>query len=130
MSSFIGHGLVAVCAHSAVAPQRRPFTSRWGAWAWLGWLIVVAWAPDIDHVIPALKMSQNDGMRISHALASSLLLPVLTSAALYVVGGLRGRRWRISSLQAMAVGGVSHCDGLVGGSYWPAVALAVLFTDI
>lgn len=123
MSSFIGHGLAAVCTYSAVSPPHRPFASRWGARLWLGWLIIVAWAPDIDHVVPALQMSQHEGMRISHALVSSLLLPVCTIVALYTFG-LHGRKWQISSLQSI-VAGLSHplMDWLVGviglPLFWP-----------
>ncbi|MFK8183681.1 MAG: metal-dependent hydrolase [Phormidesmis sp.] len=83
----------------------------------------MAWVPDIDHVVPALQMSQNAGMRISHALASSVVLPVLTSTALYAFG-LRGQRWQISSLQSLATG-LSHplMDWFVGviglPLFWP-----------
>lgn len=114
MSSFIGHGLAAFTVAEAIAPNRRPFLSRQGQLLWLIWLILVAWAPDIDYLVPALTMAQNDGARITHAISSILLLPVLTIIGLYW-GGLRGERLHVGSWQAVLTG-LSHLvmDWLVG----------------
>ena len=109
MSSFIGHGLAAVTPFSAVEPQRRPFTTRIGMLLWLSWLIVIAWAPDIDHVVPALTLVQNDGARITHAIASSLLLPAVTVIGLYWAG-LKPPKFRL-----LAVSPCHHHS-----PYWPA----------
>ncbi|MEO0708202.1 MAG: metal-dependent hydrolase [Cyanobacteria bacterium J06649_5] len=123
MSSFIGHGLAAVTTFSAVEPQRRPFTTRIGMLLWLSWLIVIAWAPDIDHVVPALTLAQNDGARITHAIASSLLLPAVTVIGLYWAG-LKSPKLRLCLWQT-ALAGLSHpvMDWLVGviglPLFWP-----------
>ncbi|NEO86663.1 MAG: hypothetical protein F6J87_20755 [Spirulina sp. SIO3F2] len=70
MSSFLGHSLTAWTI--APLPNSR---SRW---LWLGWLTVVALAPDCDYVIPWFHPSANEGLRITHALLSCQILPVLT----------------------------------------------------
>ena len=77
-----------------------------GSILWLLWLIVVAWTPDIDHVVPNLTLAQNDGMRITHALASSLLLPLITGLGLYTLG-LRKERLKVGLWQS-AIAGLSH----------------------
>ncbi|MEM9005572.1 MAG: metal-dependent hydrolase [Cyanobacteria bacterium P01_F01_bin.86] len=133
MSSFIGHGLAAVTAYSVVEPRERPFVSTRGALLWFTWLIILAWMPDIDHVVPALTMSQNSGLRITHAFASSLLLPAITLAVL-ARSGLRQQRLRVCAWQAVAAG-LSHpiMDWLVGviglPLFWP-FHQAVIFAPI
>ncbi|MEM9770048.1 MAG: metal-dependent hydrolase [Cyanobacteria bacterium P01_D01_bin.73] len=123
MSSFIGHGLAAVTISEAIAPNRRPFLSRWRSLIWLGWLIIIAWAPDIDYAVPALTMAQNEGARITHAIASSLLLPSITVAGLFFTG-FRGQKFYICAWQAI-LSGLSHpvMDWFVGvialPLFWP-----------
>jgi len=51
MSSFIGHSLAAIITYYV---EKQP-TSR-NTRYWLGWLIIVASAPDVDHIIPALHL--------------------------------------------------------------------------
>ena len=133
MSSFIGHGLAAVTTYAAAAPSRRPFQSRLGTCAWLIWLIVIAWMPDIDHMIPALKMSQHEGLRITHSLVFSLLLPTLSAIALYLSG--LPRRHLYTCLWQSAIAGLSHpiMDWLVGviglPLFWP-IHSAILYSPI
>ena len=123
MSSFIGHGLAAITTYAAVSPRSRPFQSKKGATLWLGWLIAIAWMPDIDYAIPALTMYQNNGMRITHALGSSLLLPIITGVVLYTMG-VRDKRLQICCLQG-AIAGLSHpfmdfWVGVIGlPLFWP-----------
>ncbi|MEM6869067.1 MAG: metal-dependent hydrolase [Cyanobacteria bacterium P01_C01_bin.121] len=123
MSSFIGHGLAAVTTFAATPPWRQPFISRLGTLLWMGWLIVLAWMPDIDYAFPILRMSQHEGMRITHAVASSLLVPVLTGMALYAAG-LRSEKLRTCCWQS-AIAGLSHilmdfCVGVIGlPLLWP-----------
>ena len=123
MSSFIGHGLAAITISEAIAPDHRPFSSRLGSFIWLVWLIIIAWEPDIDYFVPTLNMAQNEGVRITHAIASSLLLPVLTVIGLYW-SGLEARKLYVGSWQVM-LSGLSHplMDWFVGvlalPLFWP-----------
>jgi inner membrane protein len=111
MSSFLGHGLAAYSLFS-LGRRRRPFTRR-GA-MWLGWLLVLASAPDIDYVVPALGSPAHGGSRITHSVAFSLLLPLTSVGVLYFVKGLRGQRRWLSVCAVLA--GLSHLalDFLVG----------------
>lgn len=114
MSSFVGHGLAALTTYAATKPTKQPFASRQSSLLWLMWLVVIAWIPDIDHAIPALTLAQNDGMRITHAFASSLLLPAITLVVLRTVG-LSTQRFRTCCWQVVA-SGLSHplMDWFVG----------------
>jgi len=108
MSSFIGHGLAALTL-SALGPSTGP--RRWG---WLAWLVVLAWAPDMDYVAAPLRLPGTPIIRVTHSLVGCLVLPLATMAFLYVRGE-RGAMWRWRALQA-AGAGLSHVmlDLLVG----------------
>jgi membrane-bound metal-dependent hydrolase YbcI (DUF457 family) len=82
---------------------------------WLGWLLVLACAPDMDYVVPALGSPAHQGRRVTHSVAFSLVLPLLTVGALYFVKGLQSRRRRLLSVCAV-LAGLSHLvlDFLVG----------------
>jgi membrane-bound metal-dependent hydrolase YbcI (DUF457 family) len=111
MSSFLGHGLAAYTLFS-LGRRERPFTLR-GA-AWLAWLAVLASAPDIDYVVPALGSPAHQGRRVTHSIALSLALPLFTVGVLYLVKGLESRRGLLSVCAVLA--GLSHLalDFLVG----------------
>jgi membrane-bound metal-dependent hydrolase YbcI (DUF457 family) len=111
MSSFLGHSLVAYSLFS-LDQLKRPF-SRWGV-VWLGWLVVLASAPDIDYLVPALASRAHQGSRITHSIAFSLILPLLSVGVLYFVKGLKSRRRLLSVCAVLA--GLSHLvlDFLVG----------------
>lgn len=123
MSSFIGHGLAALTAKLSVPLDQQPFSKGSKGGLWLGWLILIAWAPDIDYIVPALAMGQNQGARITHSITISLLLPALTMMALWVMG-LRQQKFWVGTGQAIATG-LSHpvMDWLVGvlglPLFWP-----------
>ncbi|MEL6552588.1 MAG: metal-dependent hydrolase [Cyanobacteria bacterium J06621_11] len=123
MSSFIGHGLAAVTTHAIVQPRSQPFHSPKSSLLWLAWLIIIAWMPDIDYLLPSLTLANNNGMRITHAVFSSLLLPAFTTFVLYVIG-LRKPRLNVAALQS-AIAGLSHplmdwCVGVIGlPLLWP-----------
>jgi inner membrane protein len=120
VSSFIGHGLAAVGIFLAGERSR----SRALRTLWLGWLILLAWAPDVDYVLAALRM---DGIRRSHSIALVLLLPAITTLVLWLAG-MRGRELKSHSIQA-AMAGLSHLvlDMLVGVTalplLWPASSI-------
>ncbi|MFT3771806.1 MAG: metal-dependent hydrolase [Minicystis sp.] len=76
MSSFLGHTLAAFTVSQAT---RAPRQHR----LWFLWLAVLASAPDIDYLVPALHLGALR-YRISHSLVGALLLPALTSAVLCV----------------------------------------------
>ena len=106
-----------------VAPKARPFVSRRGALLWFCWLVLLAWTPDIDYVIPAWSLYQNSGLRITHTFASSLLLPCLTGMAVSL-SGFRGKRLQVCLWQG-AIAGLSHTimdfwGGVIGlPLFWP-----------
>jgi inner membrane protein len=99
MSSLIGHSLAAIAINMAMPKANNPAArdqtpsrqKRWGDLLWLGWLITVACAPDLDYVIPSLHPSAHGGMRITHAIISCLILPI-ASILVIVVGSWRSHR--------------------------------------
>jgi hypothetical protein len=69
MSSFIGHSLAAFSTYSVEKQPPSPHKIYW-----LGWLIIIASAPDIDHIIRTLHLrSQHQDIRITHSILLSLL---------------------------------------------------------
>jgi inner membrane protein len=111
MSSFLGHSLAAYTLFS-LNRWKRPST-RWRA-MWLGWLVVLASAPDIDYLVHALRSPAHQGRRITHSVAFSLILPLLSVGVLYLMKGLKGERRLLSICVVLA--GLSHLllDFLVG----------------
>src|ERR671932_1543876 len=102
MSSFIGHSLAATSTYYV---EKQP-TSR-NTRYWLGWLIIVASAPDVDHIIPALHLTyQYQDVRISHSIVLSLVLPIGTILLLTLLG-CKGRS-RIIRSQQVILAGLSH----------------------
>jgi len=102
MSSFIGHSLAAISTYYV----EKPPTSR-NTRYWLGWLIIVASAPDVDHIIPALHLTyQYQDVRISHSIVLSLVLPIGTILLLTLLG-CKGRS-RIIRSQQVILAGLSH----------------------
>jgi membrane-bound metal-dependent hydrolase YbcI (DUF457 family) len=90
---------------------------------WLGWLVVFASAPDIDYLVPALGSPAHQGSRITHSIAFSLILPLLSVGVLYFLKGLKSQRRLLSMCAVLA--GLSHLvlDFLVGVTplplFWP-----------
>ncbi len=119
MSSFAGHALAGAVAF-VLGP--RPRYAR-GRALWLGWLVALALAPDVDYLVRALAFGPAR-VRITHSFALCLLLPALGTAAL-AAAGLRGRPLAARGAQA-ACAGLSHAvlDLLVGVTAlplaWPA----------
>lgn len=76
--------------------------------------MVLASAPDIDYLVPALGSPARQGSRITHSIAFSLLLPLFTVGVIYFVKGLKRRRRLLSVCAVLA--GLSHLvlDFLVG----------------
>ncbi|MEM9538760.1 MAG: metal-dependent hydrolase [Cyanobacteria bacterium P01_E01_bin.42] len=79
MSSFLGHGLagatVFFCDRKLggyLSEKRRDRL------LWLVWLVILACLPDLDYIVPFFHPSQNQGIRITHSLFGSLILPCLT----------------------------------------------------
>ncbi len=95
---------------------------------WLGWLVVLASAPDIDYVVPALRSPAHQGSRVTHSIAFSLILPLLSVGVLYFVEGLKSQRRLLSVCAVLA--GLSHLvlDFLVGVTplplLWPLSSAA------
>lgn len=123
MSSFFGHSLAAYSLASAV--QHRRGSASLGL-LWAVWLMALASAPDADYLIPALNSRAHHGLRITHSVAFSLVLPLCTAVTLRLAG-VDGRR--LGSLSACAaLAGLSHLflDFLVGVTplplLWPLSA--------
>lgn len=125
MSSFLGHSLAAYSLASATQYGRGAASQRF---IWAGWLIVLASAPDIDYLIPALNSRAHQGLRITHSVAFSLALPVCTAAVLRLTS-VGGRKLKSLSVCA-GLAGLSHLilDFLVGVTplplFWPLSAAA------
>lgn len=65
MSSFIGHSLAALGIFSV---EKQPLSTQIKKY-WLGWLILVASAPDIDHGVHFLHLTyQGHDLRITHSI--------------------------------------------------------------
>jgi inner membrane protein len=111
MSSFLGHSLA---AYSLFSLDRRERPSALWRVVWLAWLVVLASAPDIDYLIPALASPAHQGSRITHSIAFSLILPLFSIGVLYFVKGLKSQRKLLSICAVLA--GLSHLvlDFLVG----------------
>ena len=90
MSSFIGHSLAGLTTyaigHQLQVNQWNKFISADSPLAilknnlhnrlWLIWLITIASFPDIDYLIPALKVQQTgQTLRITHSFVGVLLVP-------------------------------------------------------
>ncbi|MBN1937548.1 MAG: metal-dependent hydrolase [Anaerolineae bacterium] len=110
MSSPVGHGLAALNIYAATG-SRQPRT--WREWAWIGWLLVVAWMPDIDYAFRVFGILDAD-MRWTHSLVFCLFLPLVTAAALLVLRSQLKISKRL--LFQLMGGGLSHLilDLLVG----------------
>jgi membrane-bound metal-dependent hydrolase YbcI (DUF457 family) len=113
MSSFIGHSLTTLGIYANSRHSAKPEIIASGFW--VGWLFLVSLAPDLDYIIPCLRaLRLSSGLRITHSIASSLVLPVFTSLALAALK-IEQRTWRVYSRQVFLVG-ISHVlmDLLVG----------------
>ena len=102
MSSFIGHSLAAIGTYFLEKPPLSANTRYW-----LGWLVVVASAPDIDHIVRTLHLtSHHQDVRITHSIVLSLLLPFGT-ILLLVLSDCKGRSLIVRSQQVI-LAGLSH----------------------
>lgn len=112
MSSFLGHSIAAYTLFS-LDQWKQPSLSRRAMW--LGWLVVLACAPDIDYLVPALGSPAHQGSRITHSIAFSLILPLLSVGVLSFLKGLKSQRRKFLSICAV-LAGLSHVvlDFLVG----------------
>jgi inner membrane protein len=106
MSSFLGHslaGLTAAALDRKLQPQRQ--SRLW--WQDLGWLLLlvtIACFPDIDYLIPALRVQQADRvLRITHSIIGVLLLPTCIMLLLWLSGS-RGKSFRLKSYQLVLTG--------------------------
>lgn len=120
MSSFLGHSLAAYSLFSLDRLGRPAMV--WKA-PWLACLVVLASAPDIDYVIPALASPAHQGTRITHSIALTTALPLFTVGVLYFAKGLKRNRMLLMVCAVLA--GLSHLllDFLVGVTplplFWP-----------
>ena len=109
MSSFIGHSLIAITAFKY---GDKEYNGR-NEFIWLGWLILCALLPDIDYLFTSLQSTNNNGIRITHSIAVSLILPVITIIFLLFKNGRKDIK--ASAIQ-VTIAGLSHIilDMMVG----------------
>jgi inner membrane protein len=121
MSSFIGHSLAGFTTYAVTQQllynhnESRHNWKNYRNWMWLIWLLAIASIPDIDYLIPALRVQHSPQiLRITHSIFGTLLLPIFTILGLWLSGD-RGRLFKIRSLQVLLVG-LSHLllDTLTG----------------
>ena len=91
MSSFIGHSIPAISFYFSGQWQRYSFFR-------LTWLVLVAWAPDIDYLIPALRPN---GFRTTHSLFFCSILPCITIFILYFIQQKRGQELKFMGMQVI-----------------------------
>jgi hypothetical protein len=102
MSFFIGHSLAALSTYSV---EKQPTSPK--AISWLVWLIVIASAPDIDHIVRTLRLTvDGQTLIISHSILLSLVLPFCTILVLTLLG-CKGHSLIIRSQQVI-LAGLSH----------------------
>ena len=122
MSSFIGHsfaGLTTYAITQQLQTHHLTQTKRLN-WIWLIWLLAIASIPDIDYLIPALRIQQADEtIRITHSFLGAMLMSGCTILGLWLLGK-RGKSFKLQSLQVVLVG-LSHLllDMLTGVSALP-----------
>lgn len=124
MSSFLGHGLIAI----TVFKYGNKENNRRNKFIWFVWLTICAFLPDIDYLFKTLQSTSNNGVRITHSIALSLLLPFITIVFLFYKKNRKDLKAR--SIQVI-VAGLSHIilDMLVGGKpdplFWPLSNAAI-----
>jgi inner membrane protein len=109
MSSFIGHSLAGSTA-AALGRKLHPDPQSHSLWSdrlWTMLLIAIASAPDIDYLIPTLRLQQSGRtLRITHSFIGAILLPAGIMLLLWLLGS-RGRSFQLKSYQLILTG-LSH----------------------
>jgi inner membrane protein len=109
MSSFIGHSLAGLTVYAVFqdfSVDRNASGKRVDR-IWSIWLVTVASILDIDYLIPALRVQQDDRiLRITHSIVGGSIVPLCTIFGLWLLGK-RGKNLKIKSLQVI-LAGFSH----------------------
>lgn len=109
MSSVIGHSLAGLTA-AALGQKLQPHPQSRSLWQdrlWTILLIAIASIPDIDYLIPALRLQQSGRiLRITHSVIGVMLLPTCIMLLLWSIGN-RGRTFKLKSIQ-LILAGLSH----------------------
>jgi inner membrane protein len=120
MSSFFGHSLAGVTTYAIgyklqIDRLNRPSRFDRYNWLWLGVLIAIALIPDIDYLVPQLKLQEGaEILRITHSFVGVLLFPAIGILILWMLGD-RGESFKLKSCQ-LVIAGLSHLllDTLTG----------------
>lgn len=117
MSSFIGHSVAAITIYLTTEPvTTKPLKllRQSNLLLWICWLIVIASIPDLDYVVESWQSVNNQGLRITHSIMFSLIVPSLTIATLVIIK-ISNRQLLIRGVQII-LAGLSHLvlDLLVG----------------
>jgi inner membrane protein len=103
MSSFIGHSLAGLTTYAITQQMQRdrlPLLNSLN-WKWVIWLLIIASIPDIDYLIPSLRVQQADHiLRITHSFLGVSLLTAFTILGLW---SNRGKSYPLQSLQVILV---------------------------
>ena len=78
------------------------------------WLLLAAWGPDIDYLWPAVHPTAHNGLRITHSLLGSLIVPSITG--LWLTGQTIPMIAKRQLIGQVAIASLSHIglDVLVG----------------
>lgn len=117
MSSFFGHSIAAIAVYLATEPKMTSqslsiftcpnyFQKNQKQLLWILWLVVIASIPDLDYVVEAWKSSNNQGLRTTHSILFSLIVPGLTIVVLFLQG-VKGKKLLLPSAQVV-LSGLSH----------------------
>lgn len=72
MSSFIGHGITVLAIGKGFSAKSQLKHQTF----WLIILVLCAFAPDVDYLVKSLNSINNGGLRITHSVGFSLILPI------------------------------------------------------
>ena len=124
MSSFVGHGLAALTIGKAFE-ENTTFKQKV---LWQTGLLLCAVAPDIDYLVRPLNSINNGGLRITHSIAFSLILPILLTLFFF----LFERKNIIQKGIQACLAGLSHIflDLLVGSRHGDPIFYPLLKKEI
>jgi inner membrane protein len=92
MSSFFGHSLAGLTTYAIGYKLQIDRPSRFERynWLWLGFLVAIALIPDLDYLVPQLKLQEGvQVLRITHSFVGVLLFPVFGIVILWLLGDRR-----------------------------------------
>jgi inner membrane protein len=114
MSSFFGHSLAGLTTYAIGYKLQIDRPSKFDRYngLWLGFLVAIALIPDIDYLVPQLKLQEGaQVLRITHSFFGVLLFPIISIFILCLLGD-RGESFKFKSYQ-LVISGLSHQASLI-----------------